>query len=130
MTALNPVRMPPLTPLLGGKKAISCHKDREWFIRAWAPLHTNPTILIDWILYYVGRHNQAGLEWWGYTYRGLPDYMVSDWDYSSGLTIQRFVVPDSKWTQELLDEGKIGPAYGKVEQLEILDKGYPVRKPS
>ena len=127
-TATQPMaeRLPPLRPWrIGGKIAISCERPGEWLIRAWTPTSTaKPERLVDWICHYIGRMDMPGLEWWGFTYPGQPYYMRpagSDW--SSGLTIQSFVTPPDEWTQKLLDEGRIGPAYGEPLNLKIPESG-------
>lgn len=126
-TTLDPVRLPPLLPwVVGGKIAISCHKEREFLIRAWTTSRTNPTKLFNWILHYVGRLDLSELEWFGYTYSGQPNYMQLDRTniYTSGLTIQYFVEPKDNFMKRLLDEGKIGLDYGTPSNLLIPDKGY------
>lgn len=123
MTYLLPDRTPPLSPrLVGGKLAVSCHKEREFLIRAWMPLRCcRPERLIDWILHHIGRMDFDGLEWWGATYVGQPDYMRRA-DWSSGLVIQRYVPPDGLM-QRAQDEGRYGFGYGPPEHLEIPEKG-------
>lgn len=126
MTYTPPVRQPPLRPRIAGSKvAISCHKPGEFLIRAWAPLYGGPERLVDWICHYVGRMDMAELEWWGYTYYGQPAYMQTNADdrYRSGLTIQHFVEPADAFTRTMLDDGRLGPAYGKPHVLEIPEKG-------
>lgn len=126
-TAKPSDRVPPLRPSLAGSKvAISCEKPGQFLVRAWAPSWTLPDRLVAWILDHVGRANMAAdLEWWGYTYPGQPTYMaVSRPDYcGSGLTIQRFVEPGDMTTQALLDDGRIGLAYGPPEHLPIPERG-------
>lgn len=77
--------------------------------------------LVDWITHYTGRMDLADVEWWGYTYQGLPFYMTPGYDfsYTSGLTIQRFVEPSNPMMLKALDEGTIGPAYWEPEYLDI-----------
>ena len=123
MSAIDPVRLPPLHPLTtGAKMAVSCHKPFDWLIRAWAPAHGGNERLVEWILHHVGRMNSEGLEWWGFTYGGQPPYMGTR-DLSSGLTIQRYVEPPDRWTKAAVDEGRIGPCYGPPTPLEIPEQG-------
>lgn len=129
-TRLDSIRQPPINPwVVGGKIAISCHKDRDFLIRAWAPRFTSHNEVVNWILYYVGRMNQSDLEWFGYTYSGQPSYMTRGEErYESGLTIQHFVAPKPGSIEEsLLDKGRVGPSYGTAIDLEIPVKGHVQR---
>lgn len=124
MTSTSADRLPPLRPLTtGGKIAVSCHKPQVFLIRAWTPIWHPPDKLVDWILHHVGRFDLADLEWWGYTYPGQPPYMGDAGNCRSGLTIQRFVEPPDPWTKKALDEGRLGPAYGPPEDLDIPERG-------
>jgi hypothetical protein len=118
-------KMPPLRPFTtGGKAAISCEKPGEFLVRAWATTWTKPATLVDWICHHIGRMSFEGLEWWGYTYPGLPPYMdTGKRTYESGLTIQRFVPPCDSFTLRMLNEGRLAPGYGPPVDLAIPATG-------
>ncbi len=125
--------LPPLRALVSRKAALSAHKPGVWLIRAWCPgnYSSRPDFdtkrLLGWVLHYTGRFDLTGIEWWGFTYTGLPSYMDGRYDWSSGLTIQHYVEPTDKLTRDAQAEGRVGCAYGKPETLEIPESGVVQR---
>lgn len=125
--------LPPLHPLVHRKAAVSAHKPGEWLIRAWCPRNVvgraglDAKRLVEWILHYTGRFDFDGIEWWGYTYTGLPAYMDGRYDWSSGLTIQRYIEPESATVRAAQAEGRMGWAYDKPDSLPIPEPGVVQR---
>ncbi len=127
MTATRLDKRPPLNPTtVGGKISVSCEKPGVFLIRAWSTMWHRPEKLVGWICHHVGRMDLDGLEWWGFTYPGQPAYMGTGTiarAHDSGLTIQRFIAPTDSWVVKAVAEGRIGPAYGEPEWLDIPERG-------